>query len=76
MSELEYISLEEARARLLIAYRRAGDGEFLENLRRPFTNPIAQRNDRGRRKAHPLLIVAVILLTLAGAAMTFFCFQG
>jgi hypothetical protein len=76
MAELEYISLEEAHARLLVAYRRAGDGEFLETLRRPFTNPITQRDDSGRRNIHPLLIVAVILLVLAGAAMTFFSFQG
>jgi hypothetical protein len=76
MAELEYISLEEARARLLSAYGRAGDGEFLEALRRPFANPIAQRDDKGRRKVHPLFIVAVILLILAGAAMTFFSFQS
>ena len=76
MTELDYISLEEARARLLVAYGRAGDGGFLETLRRPFTNPIAQRDDKGRRKVHPLVIVAVILLALAGAAMTFFSFQG
>ncbi len=76
MAELEYISPEEARARLLVAYGRTGDGEFLETLRRPFTNQIAQRDDRGRRKVHPLLIVALILLVLAGAAMTFFSFQG
>jgi hypothetical protein len=76
MAELEFISLEEAHARLLVAYNRAGDGEFLETLRRPFTNPIAQRDDRGRRKVHPLLIVAMILLVLAGATMTFFSLQG
>jgi len=76
MADLGYISLEEARARLLVAYRRAGNGEFLETLRRPFTNPIAQRDDKGRRKAHPLLIVAVVILALAGVVMTFFSFQG
>jgi hypothetical protein len=76
MAEFEYLSLEEAHARLLVAYGRAGDGEFLEMLRRPLTNPIAQRDDKGGRKIHPLLIVAVILLALAGAAMTFFSFQS
>jgi len=76
MAGLECISPEEARTRLLVAYGRAGDGEFLETLRRLFTNQIAQRDDRGRRKVHPLLIVALILLILAGAAMTFFSFQG
>lgn len=76
MAELEYISLEEARARLLVAYGRAGDGEFLETLRRPFTNPIAQRDERGRRNVHPLLLVGTILLVLAGATMTIFSFQS
>jgi hypothetical protein len=76
MAELEYISFEEARARLLVAYGRAGDGEFLETLRRPFTNPIAQRDDKSSRKVHPLFIVAVILLILAAAAMTFFTFRS
>ena len=76
MAELEFISNEEARARLLVAYSRADDGEFLETLRRPFTNPIAQRDDKGRRKVHPLLLVGVILLVLAGVTMTFFSFQS
>jgi hypothetical protein len=76
MAELEYISPEEARARLLVAYGRAGEGEFLETLRRPFTNQIAQRDHAGRRKVHPLLVIALILLVLACAAMTFFSFQG
>jgi hypothetical protein len=76
MAELEYISSEEARARLLVAYRRAGDGKFLETLQRPATNPIQQRDERGKRKAHPLLIVGLVLLVLAGATMTFFSFHG
>jgi hypothetical protein len=75
MEGLEYISPEEARARLLVVYRRAGDSAFPETLRRPFTNPIEQRDDKGKRRAHPLLIVALVLLALAGAAMTFFSFQ-
>ena len=76
MAELEYISNEEARARLLVAYGRADGGEFLETLRRPFTNSIAQRDDKGRRKVHPLLLVGVILLVLAAVTMTFFSFQS
>jgi hypothetical protein len=76
MAELEYISVEEARARLLVAYRRAGDGDFLEALQRPFTHPIEQRDERGNRKAHPLLTVGLVLLFLTGAAMTFFSFHG
>jgi hypothetical protein len=76
MAELEYISPEEARARLLVAYRLAGDGDFVENLRRPFTNPIDQRNERGERKPHPLLVVGLVLLALAGVSMIFFSLHG
>jgi hypothetical protein len=76
MAELEYISPEEARARLLAAYQAAGDGDFVETLRRPFTNPIDQRNERGKLKPHPLLVVGLVLLALAGVSMTFFSFKG
>ena len=72
----DHYGVPRALARLLVAYGRAGDGEFLETLRRPFTNPIAQRDDKGSRKVHPLFIVAVILLILAAAAMTFFSFRS
>jgi len=76
MAELEYISHEEARARLLAAYRTAGDGDFIETLRRPFTNPIDQRNECGKLKPHPLLVVGLVLLALAGVSMLFFSFRG
>jgi hypothetical protein len=76
MAELEYISPEEARARLLAAYQAAGDGDFVETLRLPFTNPIDQRNERGKRKPHPLLVVGVVLLALAVVSMLFFSFMG
>jgi hypothetical protein len=72
MPELETITTEEARARLLIAFDKSGDGSFVETLRRPFLNPIEQRDDKGRRKVHPLLIVGLVLVAFAGiAALTF-----
>jgi hypothetical protein len=76
MAELEYISHEEARARLLVVYQAAGDGDFVETLRRPFTNPIDQRNERGTLKPHPLLVVGLVLATLAGLAMIIFSVRG
>lgn len=76
MAELEYISHEEARARLLAAYQAAGDGDFVETLRRPFTNPIDQRNERGKLKPHPLLVVGLVLVTLAGLSMIIFSIRG
>jgi len=57
MADLEYITPEEARARLLVAYRRSGDGEFVETLRRPLLNPVEQRDTSRRRKLHPLTAV-------------------
>ena len=40
--------------------------QFLETLERPFLNPVEQRDDKGRRKLHTLLVVAVVLVALAG----------
>ena len=72
MADLEYITPEEARARLLVAYRRSGDGAFVETLQRPFLNPVEQRDASGRRKLHPLLVVGLVLLAVAAAAIAFF----
>jgi hypothetical protein len=74
MADLEYITPEEARARLLVAYKRSGDGAFLETLQRPLLNPVEQRDANGRRKLHPLLVVGLVLLVLAAAAIAFFSF--
>jgi hypothetical protein len=75
MPDLEFISPEEARARLLVAYRRSGDGRFVETLQRPFLNPVEQRDTNGRRKLHPLLVVGLVLLAVAAAAISFFSLQ-
>lgn len=75
MAELEFISPEEARARLLVAYKRSGDESFVETLRRPFLNPVEQRNAVGKRNLHPLLLVGLVLLVLAGASMILFSFH-
>ena len=72
MADLEFITSEEARARLLVVYRRSGDSTFLETLRRPFLNPIEQRNPAGRRKIHPLLIAGIVLLVIAIASAALF----
>ena len=74
MADLEYITPEEARARLLVAYKRSGDGAFLETLQRPFLNPVEQRDANGRRKLHPLVVVGLVLLVLAAATLAFFSF--
>jgi len=75
MADLEYITPEEARARLLVAYRRSGDGAFVETLQRPLLNPVEQRDTSGRRKLHPLLVVGLVLLALAAVAIAFFNLQ-
>ena len=75
MADLEYITPEEARARLLVAYRRSGDGAFVETLQRPLLNPVEQRDTSGGRKLHPLLVVGLVLLALAAVAIAFFSLQ-
>jgi len=75
MADLEYITPEEARARLLVAYRRSGDGRFVETLQRPFLNAVEQRDVNGKRKLHSLLVVGLVLLVLATAAIAFFSLQ-
>jgi hypothetical protein len=75
MPELETITTEEARARLLIAFAKSGDSSFLETLRQPFLNPIEQRDDKGRRKVHPLLTVGLVLAILAAIALLVFGFH-
>jgi len=75
MEKLEFITSEEAGARLLVAYRQSGDESFVETLRRPFLNPVEQRNAKGRRNLHPLFVVGSVLLILAGATMAFFSFR-
>ena len=72
MPAQEFITTAEARARLLIAYRQGGDESFSETLRRPFLNPVEQRNASGRRKLHPLVIVGVVLAAVAGASLIVF----
>jgi hypothetical protein len=72
MERLEPITPEEARARLVVSYRKSSEGSFLEALRRPLLNPIEQRDDQGKRKVHPLLIAGTVLLILAGSAVAFF----
>jgi len=75
MEKLEFLTAEETRVRLAIAYRRSGDESFVEMLQRPFLNPVEQRNAKGKRNLHPLFVVGAVLLLLAGATMAFFNFR-
>lgn len=72
MPTQEFITPEEARVRLLTAYRQGGDESFAETLRRPLLNPVEQRNASGRRNLHPLVIVGFVLTVLAGASLIVF----
>ena len=75
MGSHEFITTAEARARLLIAYRQGGDESFAETLRRPFLNPVEQRNASGRRNLHPLVIVGFVLAAVAVASLIIFSFS-
>jgi len=76
MASLQFITPQEARARLLVVYKRSGDGAFVETLRRPFLNPVEQRNAAGKRKVHPPLVAGLVLLVLAAATLAFFSIHG
>ena len=75
MGTHEFITHAEARARLLIAYRQGGDESFPETLRRPFLNPVGQRNSNGKRNLHPLAIIGFVLAAVAGASLIIFSFS-
>lgn len=75
MGTHEFISPEEARVRLLTAYRQGGDESFVETLRRPFLNPVEQRNASGGRNLHPLAIVGFVLAAVAGVSLIVFSFS-
>jgi hypothetical protein len=72
MGTHEFITPAESRARLLIAYRQGGDESFPETLRRPFLNPVEQRNSNGRRNPHPLVTIGIVLAAVAGASLIVF----
>ena len=75
MPTQEFITPEEARVRLLTAYRQGGDESFVEALRRPFLNPVEQRNTSGGRNLHPLAIVGFVLAAVAGVSLIVFSFS-
>ena len=68
----ECLTSKEARELLLLAYRDGGADPFREFAVRPFLNPIEQHSERNKRKVHPMLVVALLLLTAAILAAWFF----
>lgn len=61
----ETITAQEARTRLLLAFGKSTDGSFLECLERPLMNPVEQRDEKGRRRVHTLVIVGLVLAAIA-----------
>ncbi len=72
MPEVKVLKPEEARTRLLLAYRAGNETSFLEMLKGPVLDPIDQRDAKGKRRLHPLFVVGVVLFLLAIAAFLFF----
>ena len=68
----ECLTSKEAQELLLLAYRDGGADPFRAFAVRPFLNPIEQRNEKNKRKAHPMLVVALLLLAAAILAAWFF----
>jgi hypothetical protein len=72
MAEAESLTSKEAQGRLLLAYRDGDAGGFAEFAKRPLLNPIEQRDEKNQRKAHPMLVIGVILIAVAIVAAFFF----
>ena len=72
MDANQTLTSEEAQARLPSAYKAGDSGGFAEFVKRPLLNPIEQRDNKNRRKVHPLLVIGLVLLALAVAATFFF----
>ena len=72
MPESTVLKPEEARKRLLLAYRAGNETSFFEMLKRPALDPIDQRDSQGRRRLHPLVVVGGVLVLLAIASTIFF----
>ena len=61
--------------RLLRAYVNSTDGSFVAALQRPLLNPIDQRDEKGRRRVHPLAVAGLVLMALAGVSAAVFGFH-
>ena len=72
MPESKVLNPEEARKRLLLAYRAGNETSFVEMLKSPVFDAIDQRDAKGNRRLHPLFVVGSVLFLLAIAAFFFF----
>jgi len=64
------VSREQVRVELLAAYKRRKADGFAQMLLRGFSDPIQPLTETKRRRLHPLLITALVLLALClGAAL-------
>lgn len=72
MPEATVLNPEEARKRLLLAYRAGNETSFLEMLTTPVLDPVDQRDAKGKRRLHPTFVVGSVLFLLAVAAFFFF----
>lgn len=66
------LSREQVRAELLAAYRRRGSDGFAPMLLRGVSDPLQPLTEARRRRFHPLLITAALLLALCLAIALIF----
>lgn len=72
MEPNQSLTSKEARGRLLLAYRAGDAGSFADFAQRPLLNPIEQRDEKNKRKLHPMLVIGLVLVALAFVAAFFF----
>ena len=74
MEQMNSLTPKEAQRRLLLAYKDGNIGALRRIPGVPFLNPIEQRDERNRRKIHPLLVIGIVLVLLAAGTLIFFSF--
>jgi hypothetical protein len=68
----EFISEEQMREYLRQAYARDAEASLLWQLARKTEDPVAPRNEKGRRRWHPLsLMLATFILIVLGTFIYF-----
>lgn len=72
MKPNQSLTSREAQGHLLSAYRAGDASSFAEFAKRPFLNPIEQRDGKNKRKVHPMLVIGLVLLAVAVIATVFF----
>ena len=71
-----YIDEEEMRQFLLEAYRQDPESNFLWRMGQRFCDPVQPRNEKGRWRMHPLVLMLAALAAVALATFIYMSVVG